>query len=298
VRLPGLATGLLLFGTGPLGGQTAPPLDAELLVRTGGVWESNLDHELHPRPAYGGFAALGLEVRDDAARPTVSLDYEVALHRYTVPTRWDRTSQRGGVELALRLGGHWVWRLDGGLSLQGSSDDRDLGNEYRGATGLAAKPAPGLTIELGGALRFKRYPDDSSRNATNRYAEVELKQRVGGGVRLAMGGRLEANAARSARNSYRRATWAFGLRLRPGAADAIEAQLKLRQQRYPARRVEVNGRQVQRRDTRLNPVLAWTHRLRENLEVSLSYEFEARRSNDPDKGFEAHALSLVLTRRW
>ncbi len=298
MRTRGLLAGSVILGAGSLGGQAAAPPDAELLLRTGGVWESNLEHERNPRGAYGGLVALGLEVRDNPVRPTVSLDYEVALHRYTTPTRWDRTSQRGGLDLALPLGRGPVWLLGGGFSLNGSFDDRELGNEYRGGTGLAVMLAPGLTLEVAGALRFKRYPDDSGRNATSRYAELELKRRWGAAIRLAAGARAETNVASSPRHSYRRLTGELGLRLRPWRADVLEAQVRLRRQRYPARQVEADGRRADRRDARVNPALGWTHRLRERLDVSLIYEFEARRSNDPEKRFDAHLLSLLVTRRW
>lgn len=298
MRPRALLAGLAILGPTPLVSQAPAAPDAELLVRTGGIWESNLDREAHPRQAYGGIVALGLELRDRPARPAVSLEYEIALHRYTTPSRWDRTSHHGRLDLDIRLGPGASWLLDGEFALDGSSEDRDLGNEYRGGTGIALRPASGFTVELAGAVRVKRYPTDSTRNATNPYLDLELKQRVSRGVRLAMGGRLEANVAWSARNSYRRATVEIGVRALPGGRDVVEAGVKLRRQRYSARRVEVEGRQAARRDTRLGPAVSWTHRFRQRLEISLGYEFEGRRSNDPAKAYDAHTISVVVTRRW
>jgi len=291
-----VTTALLLAGGGSAMAQASTPI--RLRVSTAALYESNLDHSATPRGAYGGVAALGIRLQDRARRPRLTIDAETALHRYSAATRFDRASATVEGDLALDLVRGFTWATAVSASLRGSSEDRDLNNQYRVRERLELRLAEGTSVRLTGSVRLKRYPEPgaSGRNATNRYAEAELVQRLQAGGRITLGARLEANAATAARYRYDRVTWGLALESAPGRWQQVEFGLAYRVQRYTDRPVE--GRTQLRRDYRVNPELRWTLRPWASTEVTLAYDFENRTSNDPEESYDAHRLSLGVTQWW
>lgn len=267
-------------------------------IRTAGLFDSNLDHDPEARSAYGGVLAAGFSARDRAVRPRAQVTYEVAAHRYSVPSRLERVSHHGEVAFTARPSRALAFSTEAEVSLRGSSEDRDVGNEFTGREQLELRLSRALAVRLTGAFRLRQYPDsqDIGRDARNRYAEVELRQRFGSGARVTLGGKLERNHADLARNTYDRTTWALGFETAPARRAQLALELTYRIQRYPDRLVDVGSREEPRRDRRLEPEAALTVRPWRSLDVTLGYGLELRRSNDPDKVYDAHVVSLVLTR--
>jgi hypothetical protein len=69
-------------------------------------------------------------------------------------------------------------------------------------------------------------------------------------------------------------------------------------QHYPFRTVEVDDVDVNRRDHRWIPKVVWQHRITPAVDLRSSYTFETRTSNDLDREFRAHLVSIALVRRW
>lgn len=291
-----LVAGLLLAAAGTTSAQDRAPV--RFRISTSALYESNLEHAALPRAAYGGVAALGVCMQDRDRRPRITLDVETALHRYSTATRFERASLAAEGGLSLGVANWLTWETELSVSLRGSSEDRDLNNQFQARERLELRLARGTALRLTGSARLKRYPERGAagRNATNRYAEAEFLQRLQGGGRLAIGARLEANAAAAARYRYDRITWGLELESAPGRWQQLELDLAYRVQRYTTRRVE--DRSVLRRDYRLNPAVRWTIRPWSTAEVTLAYDYENRTSNDPDEAYEAHRLSLGVTRWW
>lgn len=291
-----VATVLLLAGAGPGAAQGDAPIG--LRVSTSALYESNLDHATAPRAAFGGVVALGIRLQDRDRRPRVTLDAETALHRYSAPTRFERASlaAEGGLALALARGVTWETALS--LSLRGSSEDRDLNNQYQARERLELRLARGTAARVAASVRLKRYPEAGAagRNALNRYAEVEILQRLQDGGRLTLSARLETNAAAASRYDYRRVTWGLELESAPGRWQQLELDVTYRVQHYTDRQVEDGD--ALRRDYRLSPELRWTLRPWPSTAVTFAYDFENRSSNDPDEGYDAHRLSLGVRRWW
>jgi hypothetical protein len=291
-----LVTGLLLAAAGPTTAQDRALV--RFRVSTSALYESNLEHAALPRAAYGGVAALGVRMQDRDRRPRFTLDVETALHRYSTATRFERASLAtdGGVTLGVA---NWLtWETELSVSLRGSSEDRDLNNQFQVRERLELRLARGTALRLTGSARLKRYPERGAagRNATNRYAEAEFLQRLQGGGRLAIGARLEGNAAAAARYRYDRVTWGLELESAPDRWQRLELDLAYRVQRYTTRLVE--DRSVLRRDYRLNPAVRWSVRPWSTAEITLAYDYENRSSNDPDEAYDAHRLSLGVTQWW
>lgn len=291
-----VALGLVSLAGSTAAGQERAPIT--LRVSTSALFESNLPHATAARPAYGGVASVGVSLQDRDRRPRLKLDYETALHRYSTATPFQRTSHAATGEVALGLAPWLSWESRLGMSLRGSSEDRELNNQYQAKQRLEMSLARGSAVRLSGSVRLKRYPEPNSagRDATNRYLEAEVLQRLVDGGRLTLGMRLEENDAKEARYGYRRTTWSMELASAQGGWQQLQVGLAYRVQRYSSRRVK--DRDVLRRDYRLNPEVRWTVRPGVRSEITLGYDYENRSSNDPGQGYEAHRLSLGVTRWW
>lgn len=298
---PGRLLLLLLASPAAIGGQAAASGAAvKFYLRTAGVFDSNLDHESEGQRAYGGMAALGLSAQDRHDRPTFEVTYELAAHRYSAPTRLQRLSQHGVFGLNLRPTRWLTLRSAAEAGLRGSSEDRDLSNEYSVDQRAELRLARGTALRLTGAWRLRQYPDsqDVGRDATGRYARAELRQRLRGGGRLSLGAKLELNDAERSRYDYDRTTWSAEVETAPDRVAQMALELKFRDQRYRSRRVGGGNRQERRHDWRLQPSIAGTVRPWRTFDVTLGYGFETRRSNDASKAYTSHLVSLVLTRWW
>lgn len=261
------------------------------------VFDSNIDHELLATRDVGMVFGIGLGWKGRTRRSRIELDYGLAGHRYRTTDAWNRVSHHVLASFQPR-GVRWLGlETVGEVSLKGSTEDRELGNQYQLVQRLEPRLARGTSIRLDGALRLKRYAEDGQRNATNRYLEAELRQRLGG-ARLDLGSRREINDAVGARNRYTRWIHQAALRLSMGGGDELELAMKVKSQRYPERLVKVNGVSVPRQDQRLVPSLSWAFGLTDRLGLRLEYKFERRTSNDPGKEFAAHLVALGFTCRW
>jgi hypothetical protein len=261
------------------------------------VFDSNIDHEAVATRDLGMVLGAELGWKGGVRRSRIQLVYDLAGHRYRTTDEWDRMSHHALASFEPRVSRWLGLETIGDVSLNGTSEDRELGDQYQLVQRLEPRLARGTTIRLDGSLRLKRYEDDRQRNATNRYLEAELRQRLGG-ARLEMGSRFEINDAVGARNRYARWTHRASLRLPTGRRNELELAMKFRLQSYPHRLVEVGGEDVPRQDRRLIPSLTWAIGLWEALRLRLAYEFDQRTSNDPEKDFAAHRAGLELSVGW
>jgi hypothetical protein len=263
------------------------------------VYDSNIDHDTPARADYGVVFMGAAGWQNRVARPSLSLRYEAALHRYADSPKWNRLSQRGEAAFEKRISKRWTSETRGEVSLKGSSEDRELSNQYTLLEQVDFRVVRGLELRLYGLARLKRYPaPDQDRDATNTYAGTALRARLGA-ARLEVGSRYEDNAARADRRDYQRWVHAADLAAPLGRRDVLDLELKLYDQQYPSRLVgdgPAEGRP--RLDRRLVASVAWAHRFREDLGFEVAYKHERRTSNEPDKGFDAHQFGVSFLYRF
>lgn len=144
---------------------------------------------------------------------------------------------------------------------------------------------------------MRRYPDGSGRDATNRYLGAFFRERTERNSRWEVGYRYEINRADSMRYHYRRHTYSVEYGTPIGTRDRLTLEVKYRPQRYE-RTVEVEDEDVRREDHRMMVPISWVHRLTNNLEFQLHYQFEGRVSNDPEKAYRAHFIAPSFTHFW
>lgn len=277
-----------------------PPDERRLAIHFGQatVGDSNIDHDFEARPDVGVVLAAGLSWRNRVARPTVELAYEAAFHRYHESPKWNRTSHHALGVFEVPLGRRLRLHTTADASLRGTSEDRETADQYALVPRLELRLARPVAVRLDGAARLKRYPaPDRDRDALNTYGSAELRLRAGP-ARIELGSRYETNDARSDRYDFVRWTHDVALSVGLGRRDNLGLEMRYRDQHYPRRLVNTPGGRAARHDVRWIPTVSWEHRFEGPLALGVDYKYERRNSNDPDKAFRAHLVSLSFTYRW
>jgi hypothetical protein len=262
------------------------------------VSDTNIDHNTLGVNSAGGVLGVGVVYRNNPLDPTVEVNAEVAGHSYTNTSRWDRFSQKLDASWEHDLPGRWRFDTGGEISLKGSSEDRELSDQYVIIPRIAYRITSQTRVRMYGALRARRYDEDRDRNAFNRYIGVEFTERARPDRRWEVDLRYEVNETESSRQHYVRWTFGTGYSFLVADADRVDVEARYRMQRYPFRLVEVDDVDVERRDHRWIPRISWTRPLRSNLDLRVGYTLETRTSNDLDREFTAHLFTAAVIRRW
>lgn len=274
------------------------PRRFEPYVSVSSVFDTNIDHNRDDTDSLGGLLGLGLRYRNNVEDRAVEITGEVAGHSYTNSSRWDRFSQKLIATYDHDLPGRWSFDTTGEISLKGSSEDRELSDQYVLEPRLGFRISPQTRVRVYGAVRARRYDDNVDRNAFNRYVGVEFTERPAENRRWDVGLRYEVNETRGPRNHYVRWTLGTGYSFVVPADNRLDVEVRYRMQRYPFRTIEVEEDDVPRRDHRWIPRITWTRPLGGRLDLRGVYTYETRTSNDPDREFAAHLFSLGVVRRW
>lgn len=280
-----------------------PPRSWSLETSLTSVYDSNLGHRRDANDGYGVVAGAGVRWRNDPEDASVEAEYEAALHSYSEGSQWDRVSHLARASWERELSRRWSLEIEGEGSLGGSSEDRELADEVVLDPRLSFEPTRSTRLRLTAAYRYKWF-EDSSRDAFNPYAELELRQRLPGRWEVEGGSRYELREAEDPENSFRR--WTHGLAAggRLGEDDALRFEVKYRYRRYTERLVEIDVEggpdpEALRRDRDWWIASAeWSHDLFAGIGLEVGYKFETRSSNDPDKEFDAHLLRVGTRARW
>jgi hypothetical protein len=276
----------------------APPRAVSFFATATSAADSNIDHNDENLRAYGVAVGGGAEYQNRPDDPSVLITYRTALHRYARTDRWNRLSHNLRAAFERELDGPWEVHAIGEISLKGTSEDRELSNQYIVTPRLQYRIDRWRRVRTYATLRLRRYDEDAGRNATNRYAGVEFTQRSEHGDEWDVELRLEKNGARDPRQTYNR--WTFGTQyLTPlSERNRLEFDVRFRQQKYTNRLVEVDDTDVPRRDIRWIPSAYWVRTINAHMDLRLGYSFEARASNDLGRDFSAHEAIMTATRRW
>jgi hypothetical protein len=262
------------------------------------VFDTNIDHAADARRDYGVVFMGGLAWQNHAARPSLAFRYEAAVHQYLDSPQWDRLSQRADASFEKKLAKRWTTETRAEVSLKGSSEDRELSNQYTILEQLDYRIVRGLELRLFGLARLKRYPaPDEGRDATNTYAGTALRTRRGR-ARFEIGSRYENNDARDPVRDYRR--WVHAAEVAVvGRHDLLDLGVKLYDQHYPFRIVDDGPAEGElRQDDRWVAAASWQHRFHDDLGIEVAYRYERRTSNEPDKGYNAHQVGLSFLYRF
>lgn len=267
------------------------------------VYDSNIEHDSTNLGSYGVVVGGNGRFRSQASGPAVQLEYGIAVHQYTATDRWDRVSQIGRAGVDAPVGKHLLFGLTGEIFLKGSSEDREIGDQYAILPRVEIRPTDNTRFRVITAYRKRYYGESSGSNATNRYVTFDSRIRLNGGT-LEGAARFEENLPKLTRLRFQRQTFTGRYGWTVGERSELIAGVEYRPVRYPERTVDIEDdegetiREEVRRDTRWKPHLIWLREWTRKLRTDLEYEYEWRLSNDPDKRYRGHVLTLTTAVLW
>ena len=261
-------------------------------------FDTNINHDLVGVSSYGLVPSLGVHFQNSVEKPSFEIEYEVAAHNYTNSEEWDRVSQNLVVSYRKHLFGGWSTRTESEITLKGSSEDRELNNQYLLGQQLEYRINPNSRLQLVAAYRVKRDPIDSGSNAIDPYAGIKFIQKLPGDKRWALSYRYDKNRSWDPKNRYIR--WAYETEF---ATPIIDRRTRLSfdltyKPRLYGRTIRVEGERVPRHDDRWIFETRVERVLRSDLLMVFVYRFERRDSNDPEKDFKSNQAGVALTYRW
>lgn len=262
------------------------------------VYDTNIDRLLVDTGAYGLVVGLSGRYQSGRSHPGIAATYTIAKHSYTKGDVWNRVSHDLNLVTTRAISPQLTFETIGEIALKGSSEDRDISDQYIFLPRLSYRPRASQRIRLYGAYRERRYDVTPSFNAANRYAGLDLRQNIGKSGQWETGYRFETNSARDEKRSYTRRTYSTQYTTQFSRRDQALAELKYRTQRYDKRPVKVDSVSVPRMDHRFQPSFTVTHRFNERVGLELSYDYEKRTSNDSRRGYRDHLLALSSRYSW
>lgn len=279
----------------PVVEPAAPPAFRRFALHAAvsGVFDSNLHHSEDEVQAQGVVTATGLRFQSGESRPLLQAEYTAALHAYTRSSEWDRLSHHLRAVAARRVSPRVELQTVGEVSFKGSSEDRDLGNQYVLMPRAEYRLNKVSRFRLAGAYRLKDPIEHATPVEHNRFLELEFRQKLDD-RRWEAGYRIERNRSENLRREYARRTFTTSYGTALTGRDELGMEVKYRVQTYSGRTVEVEDEDVLRQDHRWIPSLSWTRQLPFNASATLEYQYETRSSNDPEKGYNAHLLMLTM----
>jgi len=262
------------------------------------VFDTNITHDEQHVSAFGLVPSLGFHFRDNAERPSLEVDYEVGLHRYTNTDEFNRVSHSFTTVYRKQLAKRLYAKTTAEISLKGSSEDRDVNNNYVVEQQLQYRLPSNTRVAGFAAYRMKRYPLlDADSNAIDSYAGAKIEQRLRGERRLELTYRYDHNRAWDPRNNYFRRTYSleFETPLSRQRRDTLSAEFRYSPRTYETRLTKVDGIRVPRHDDRWVFDVIYQRLISSNMVMAFEYEFETRNSNDLDKRFTSNAFALTFT---
>lgn len=264
------------------------------------VFDSNVEHDERRLRSFGLVPSFGFHFQDDAERPSFEAEYEVGFHRYTRTDSFDRVSQYLTAAYRRRLPRGFSSRTTGEVSLKGSSEDRDVNNQYSLEQQLQYRLRPSVRLSAFAAYRLKRYPAvDAGKNAVDPYVGGRFLQELGGGREWQLTYRYDKNRSQDPKDFYVRRTYEaqFSTPLSAARRDLLTVEARYSPRLY-ARQIKVDGARVPRRDRRWVFETDYERPLRQDVRLGLNYRYETRDSNDPEKRFDGHVVGLSFGFDW
>jgi hypothetical protein len=275
-------------------GRVRMPRNLSVDVRFASVYDSNIDHNDESAESYGLVPAARMRLRSSVDDPLLTAVYVVARHDYSNTDRWTRTSHLANLIFEPRTSDWFRMSTVGQVSIRGSSEDRDISNQYRVEQDLEVRFSRRHRLIVYGGLVWKKFPDSPVDDAFKPRVGGEYRRYGSGGRRWELDVRREWNEEQEIEGEYDRWKFETSYRFPIGRVALARIELEYRRKTYRERFVEIEDDDFLRRDYRWTVGTSATREIGRNLSVELGYRFEKRDSNDPDKLYSAHMVTLGL----
>ena len=264
------------------------------------VFDSNVEHDERRLRSFGLVPSFGVHFRDNPEKPSFEAEYEVGFHRYTRTDSFDRVSHYFTGAYRKRLPGRLSSRTTAEVSLKGSSEDRDVNNQYSLEQQLQYRLTPAARLSAFAAYRLKRYPlIDAGKNAIDPYVGGRFAHELKGGREWQLTYRYDKNRSQDPKDRYVRWTYEaqFSTPLFRARRDLLTVEARYSPRLY-ARQIKVDGERVPRKDRRWVFQFDYERPLARDVRLGLGYQYENRNSNDPEKRFDSHVFGVTFNFDW
>lgn len=260
------------------------------------MFDGNINHDPAPIRSYGFVPAASVGY-ESSADPRFTAGYDIATNHYTGTNEWDRISHGLRADVNGRAG-RWRFEAGGQATWKGSSEDRELSNEFGISTRAAYRLMKGTRVIVLGMARYKQYPDDPGTSGPAPYVGGKLDQRLPGNRRLVFGYKYEERRSHQERNKYRRNGYSVEFSTPFIARDGrLTLGAVIKGQTY-RRLIKVGSVRELRHDLRSSVDAEYELPLSPRVLAQWQVGFEKRASNDAAKRFVAPSLGLNLAYRW
>src|SRR5512138_1976347 len=141
-------------------------------------FDTNINQDPQGTRSFGLVSSMGFHFQNSGETPSFDIEYEAGLHRYTNTEKWNRLSQSLTTSYKRHLFGRWYARTTGELTLQGSSEDRELNNQYLLGQQIEYRPQANIRLIGFAAYRVKRDPVDPEKNSIDPYIGAKVAQKL------------------------------------------------------------------------------------------------------------------------
>jgi hypothetical protein len=259
------------------------------------AFDGNINHDPEPVRSYG----LSPTVAFRYERPALEWGYDIALNNYSHTDEWDRLSQGLYGVVRQRLG-RFRFETGGDATWKGSSEDRELSNEFGISERVLYKLTDATRIAVTGAYRYKQYPDDPGTSGVSPYVSTKFDHRFGD-QRLVVGYKYQTRLSQTERDRYRRHVYDVEFSMPIDLpADQLSFELEFRPQAYYQRLIRVEDSDVReiRQDRRILLAASYERPISPSVNVIWLVGFEQRDSNDTDKRYSAPSFAMTFRYRW
>jgi hypothetical protein len=265
------------------------------------LFDTNVLNDEQSINSFGLVPSVGFHFQDDAEKPSFITEYEAGLHRYTGTNEFDRASHYFNAEYKRQLTSRFSARTTGEISLKGSSEDRDINDQYSLEQQFQLRLNSSSRVSAFAAYRIKRYPlVDAAKNAIDPYLGGKFQQKLTGGRELQFGYRYDKNRSQGEKDRYVRRTFEaqYSTPLFRSKQDLLTVEGRYSPRRYSRLIKTIDGTRAPRLDRRWVLEAGYERPLNDNVRLGLHYQFEKRSSNDPDKPFNAHLFGVTFGFKW
>jgi hypothetical protein len=265
-------------------------------VALANLFDGNINHELEPVRSYG-IVPAGEIVFQSSREPAFEFGYEIAANRFTGTDEWNRISHSMYSTWSYRAGSRV--RLDSGAaaSWKGSSEDRELANEFGLSQRIAWRVSQSTRLVASASYRYKQYPDDPGTSGPSPYVGAKFDQRLRNNRRIVAGYKYQTRMSHTVRDRYHRSAYTLVYSM-PGftAAERLSFEVEYRPQHYE-RLVKLPGRQELRFDRRYIAGAVYERPVSERATARWVAGVETRNSNDASKHFFAPTFGVTISYR-
>jgi hypothetical protein len=280
--------------------QKAAKKPWSLYANVANAYDSNINHDEDHVESVGVIYGAGARYRSDA----FVVEYEIASHNYSHTDKWDRISHDFTGAFQYPISNAFELQLQGEASFLGSSEDRELSNQYIVKPVLNYRMSKRYQIDFFGAARLKRFPneEDQGRNASDPFAGAEFEADFGHHA-FQVSYRYERNMSDDPKYEFTRSVYGIDYVFDFSRSNRLALEFDYKPQHYVYRLVEIDipdapDIEFLRRDVKYKLGVDFRILVGNHFQIEPVYEYEWRTSNDPDKHYTAHQPSLLLRYVW